>query len=386
MKKNLFVFFGGKSAEHDISIITAITAMSFADTSKYNIYPAYLSPDGDIYTGDKLKSVDTFVNFNEEKKECKKMNLCIGQDRAIIHTFPFKKSVKIDYALDCCHGALGEDGSLQGYFELCDIPYTSSGVMSSAVCMDKKIMKQIFASNNIPIVEHICATRDEFSELQTIIEKRVEKIGYPVVVKPANCGSSIGITKCQDVDELKYGLELSFSFDKTAIIEKCIENLMEINCAVMKVGPKYIISNLEQPRTTSDILSFDDKYINAPQKNTTSTLHENNIKLKKSQKELIKALARTSFDACDCDGIVRIDFMIDQDNSTIYVNEINTIPGSLAYYLFKDKMTPSELVDNLVASAVIKNNEKHKNAYHYKSNAILSFLKSAPSKIRTKKY
>ena len=377
MKKNVFVFFGGKSAEHDISIITAIQTLGVIDSTKYQIFPAYIDKNGLFYTGEKLFDLKTFVEFCPKQKGVSRFVILDGQRQAgIIKGKKIKRTLDIDFALLCCHGAGGEDGCLQGLLEMSDIPYSSCGVCSSAVCMNKKIMKDIFLSHKIPIVNHVFATRQNFEENKTEIIEQAQKLGYPLIIKPANSGSSIGISKCHEQSELEECLNLAFNFDKIAIIEKCVENLMEINCAVLKVGEKILTSTLEEPKTTSDILTFDDKYLSSPTKGEKQVLSEKDIKLKKSQKELIKALAKESFVACDCDGVVRIDFMVDLDTQKIYVNEINTIPGSLSNHMFDSQMTFSELVDNLFASAISKNNDKHKNAYHYSSPAILSYLKS----------
>lgn len=383
MKRNLFVFFGGKSAEHDISIITAIQTLSAIDKQKYSIYPAYIDRNGKFFTGKKLTCLNTFVNFSAKTKGISRFVILDGEKRAaILRGTKIKKVVAIDCALLCCHGAGGEDGGLQGLLEMSDIPYSSCGVCSSAICMDKRFMKDVFLSHKIPIVQHFCVERDEFEQENDEYKQRAAELGYPLVVKPANSGSSIGISKCKTELEFEQALSLAFEFDKVAVVEKCIENLMEVNCAVMKVGKKITTSSLEEPKTKSDILTFSDKYLGFCQKGEKKVVCEKDIKLKKSQKELIRALAKQSFVACDCDGVVRIDFMIEKDTQKIYVNEINTIPGSMANYLFEN-MTFSDLVDNLVESAITKNNDKHKNAYHYSSPAILSYLKQNTN-LRTK--
>lgn len=375
MKKNIFVFFGGKSAEHDISIITAIQTLNAIDKTKYNVFPAYIDKSGLFWTGEKLFDIKIFVDFAPKQKGIKRFVILSGEKKvALLKGTHIKKVLDIDAAVLCCHGAGGEDGSLQGLLEMSDIPYSSSGVCSSALCMNKKIMKDVFLSHKLPIVEHISVTREEFEQSPETVLSRVKKMGYPVISKPSNSGSSIGIEKSKNDEELKDALDLAFSFDKLAVVEKCVENLMEVNCAVLKVGDKVITSSLEEPKTASDILTFSDKYLTSPRKGEKHVLSEKDIKLKKSQKELIKALARESFVACDCDGVVRIDFLIDLDTQKIYVNEINTIPGSMANYLFSENMNFSELVDNLVEAALQKNIDKHKNVYQFSSPAILSFL------------
>lgn len=377
MKKNIFVFFGGVSAEHDISIITAIQTLNAADKTKYDIFPAYIDKTGLFWTGDKLFDLKTYINFDPIKSGLSRISVLNGEKKVgVFKRSKIKKTIDIDAAVLCCHGAGGEDGGLQGLLEMSDIPYSSSNVCASAVCMNKKVMKDVFLSHKLPIVEHISTTREEFEQNPKSVLLDAKKIGYPLIAKPANCGSSIGISKCKTEEELKDALALAFEFDGLAVIEKCIENLLEVNCAVLKVGNTIITSVLEEPQTKSDILSFSDKYLSSPKKGDAHVLCEKDIKLKKSQKELTKALARESFLACGCDGVARIDFLFDRDTQKIYVNEINTIPGSLSNYLFSEQMNFSELVDNLIESALQKHKTKHKNTYNFSSPAILSYLGS----------
>lgn len=383
MKRNIAVVFGGKSSEHDISIITAIQCLGFINKEKYNVHPIYISKDGEFLTGDPLFELDTFIDFNRKNKSLH--NLTFGNKEIFIKINKvFSKSIKIDCAILCCHGAYGEDGCLQGLLEFSQIPYSSCGVCSSSICMNKKFMKDVFIANKIPIVKHLCISRYDFQENSENTISYIEKmLSFPVIVKPANSGSSIGISKAKDISSLKSAIELACLYDKTIIIEKCIENLIEINCAVLKVGNEIIISNLEQPITRSDILTFDEKYLGCDNKTQKQILSENEIELPKSILRQIKNLAKRAFICCDCDGVVRIDFLYDCDQEKVFVNEINTIPGSMANYLFSPEIDFPKLLDLLVESSIQKDIEKQKNTYSFKSTAILSYLNSS-KKIRSK--
>ena len=383
MKKNILVIFGGKSVEHDISIITALQALSAIDRDKYNVIPCYNSTDGKFYTGEKLEDIESFINFSTDK--LKQVVFLPGENKlAIKRLNSFKPYKAVDVALICCHGAYGEDGCLQGLLEMCDIPYSSCGVSSSSLCMDKAFMKGVFSSHNLPIVKHITLTRESFLKDQ---EKEIEKIKnsltFPMIIKPANCGSSIGISACFDKDTLISSVALASEFDGKIIAESAITNLTEVNCAVLKVGDEILVSNLEQPLHASEILTFDEKYLTNPTKNQKQTLNEKEIKLKAGIKKQIKTLAYEAFLCCDCDGVCRIDFLIDNKENKVYINEINTIPGSLSNYLFDD-LTFNQLIDKLIESAILKSEKKKKNAFNYKSPAILSYLKSGQKSRKNK--
>jgi D-alanine-D-alanine ligase len=275
------------------------------------------------------------------------------------------------------HGANGEDGTLQGLLELSDVAYTSSSVVSCAVCMDKIMMKNLLKGLNLPIVPWFFVTRDTFFEkIDAIDEKIKNSFSYPVVVKPANLGSSIGIAVCNNKTQLLEGLQVASEFDYKIIIEECISNLKEVNCSVLGFQDNITIASLEEPVSYTQFLSFQEKYLNTKTKNSgmqsLSRILPANIT--KKQENSIKQFSKTIFEALDCAGVVRIDFMIDKTKGEVFVNEVNTIPGSLAFYLWEfDQCYFSALIDKLIAFAYEKQAQKQKNKYTYTSSVLLHF-------------
>jgi D-alanine-D-alanine ligase len=409
-KENVAVFFGGKSVEHDISIITGLQVIANIDREKYNIIPIYLSREGEMFFGDKLSEISAFANFNKKDKKIKRAVLNAGSDIIFISKnsdkitkCKFSSLRKIDCAVICCHGLNGEDGTLQGLLELCDIPYTSSGVLSSAVCMDKIIMKDIFIANNIDTATHISFNRNEFTlDSERILNGIEDKLEYPLFVKPSNLGSSIGISKCKDREGLENAIEIASSYDSRILVEQSIEDNIEVNCAVFGNMDHQITSNLEYPKSWSSFLSFDEKYImrNKSSKSkdnfidkkqdedykgfeNTSVDRKNtkvapiiNKKLSEEIEEEIKILAKKVFKIFNCIGVVRIDFLVESTTNKIYVNELNSIPGSLAYYLFEEYSFKT-LLNRLIDIAKKQAEDKKKNKFSYQSSALANFSSSS---------
>ena len=222
---NIAIIFGGKSSEHDISVITALQAINAIDKGKYKIYPIYITKNGEWLTGEKLLDKETYIDF--QSKKFYKVPLNFGKKDIIINKL-IRQIVKIDCALLCLHGLNGEDGTVQGALELASIPYTSSSVLGSSVCMDKVIMKQLLKANGFKITDFVWFTREEFETNQSeILDKIKKEIDYPYIVKPANLGSSIGISKCECEDELITGIEIACQYDSRIIVEKAVENFPE---------------------------------------------------------------------------------------------------------------------------------------------------------------
>ncbi len=355
-KENIAVIFGGKSTEHDISIITGIQTYKNVDREKYNVLPIYISRKGEMFIGNNLEKIETYADFNPKDKKIKKVSFCPGSNflflarNSNLFSQNFKKQIKIDCAILCCHGINGEDGTLQGLLELCDIPYTSSGVMSSAISMDKIIMKDVFVVNDIKTAKYTYFNKIDYSLNPDEILKNIENsLMYPVFVKPANLGSSIGISKCKDREQLDKAIEIACSYDSRILVEEGIEDNIEANCAVLGNSDYQASSKIEYPKSWSDFLSFDEKYIQRKM-----SADETKVKKTKSNKKLpdeieskIKIIAENTFKIFSCSGVVRIDFLIDK-NYEIYLNELNSIPGSLAFYLFKDKFDFKNLLNRLI--------------------------------------
>ncbi len=403
-KENIAVIFGGKSAEHDISIITGLQAFANIDGKKFNAIPLYISRDGRLLYGKKLGLVETFANFDITRFNS--ASFCMGRPYLYIGGRAkakqgeerFKKSIKIDCAVVCCHGLNGEDGTLQGVLELSEIPFTCCTVLSSALCMDKVIMKYLLKSANIltPNFTYFEKT-DYYLNSQQAIERickdlfNISAEGFvegvdACYVKPANLGSSIGISKCKRINELEDAIEIAVNYDSKVIVEESIENATEVNCAVLGNADYQIASNLEYPKSWSEFLNFDEKYTQREEaagkviNNTKETENEkvNVIKTKKLSEELekqVQEIAKKAFKIFGCRGVVRVDFLV--QNEKVYLNELNSIPGSLAFYLFKEQGYDfAKLLNRLIDIAKKEYEEKKSNRFSYQSNALANFSKN----------
>lgn len=373
--KNLAIFYGGKSPEHDISIITAISVMKNLDKNKYNIIPVYVSENNSWCVP------KDFLNLNIYTSKTKGKILINGFfDGNLIQKriFGFSKYKTIDMAINCMHGQNGEDGTLAGLLELNNIPYVGSGVTASAVGMDKALQKDILKANNIPIAKYVYFSELEFSKKQEEIIKQAEqKLNYPIVVKPANLGSSIGINFAKNKDELIKNIKIALNFDKKVILEEKINNLREINCSVVGNSLRSETSILEEPKNWQEFLDFNEKYLNFKQDKK-----EINVHLEEAVESQIKNLSQQVFELLGASGVARIDFLLDDQTKQVYVNEINTIPGSYANYLWGHKHTFSELLDMLIDLSAEEYIYKNKNKYTYKTEVLSAYSQGKLSGIK----
>lgn len=388
---NTIVFFGGKSAEHDISIITGLQVLENIDKSLYNVIPIYINRNGTMLYGKDLNIIDTFKNF-DEKKYKKVVFLPNDYNLYIKTTFGLKKIFDVDAAIICCHGLNGEDGTLQGLLELSNIPYTSSGVLASSVSMDKIIMKRLFESLCLPVAkwQYLNVYEIEMNKLslKAEIEDRVGKLNFPLIIKPANLGSSIGINVCNNLKEVINAVNIAKEYDSRILIEEAVKPLKEINCSCFGDGTNVIASVLEEPVSYKEFLTFDEKYI----KKGKSSLKEKVVIIddttEKKQKSIqrkipadlnkedtlkIQEFSKKIFREFCCKGVVRIDYLINEKTNEIYVNEINSIPGSMAFYLWEDMYTFSELIDKMVFVALKEFKEKNRKKYCYNSEVLEKF-------------
>lgn len=369
--KNIAVFFGGVSSEHDISIITGIQTVCALDKNKYKVFPVYISKTGKWFHSNKFDNVDIFLDFRE--KVYKKVFLTAGDNVLYQKSAFIKRIADLHSAVICCHGLNGEDGTLQGLLELSNVPYTSSGVLGSSVCMDKIIMKQLFEFNNLPVTKYTWFLSDEFESDREKLCKRIQKeLDFPLIVKPANLGSSIGISKCRVLDDLVRAIEIAKCYDNRIIVEEAVENLREINCACLGYENSVMISELEEPVSWDKFLSFEEKYIHFA---TVKFEKKGNIKLSDEIMNKIKEIAKTAFIKLCASGVVRVDFLLDSQTEDVYINEINTIPGSLANYLFED-LDYQALLDKLIKISELKFDKRRKCCFSYDSNALSNFKNS----------
>ncbi|MCF6460950.1 D-alanine--D-alanine ligase family protein [Clostridium sp. Cult3] len=373
MKKRVAVIFGGRSVEHEVSVITGLQVMENIDKDKYHVIPIYIDKEGKWFTGDSLMKFENFKDSNLD--DLQEVVLTPKTNDHNLYSHPeniglFKKKVmdKIDIIFPTIHGTNGEDGTIQGLFELMNIPYVGSGVLASSVGMDKILMKDVFKANGLPIVDYMWFYRREWIDDQKKTIKDIEEgLGYPVFVKPANLGSSIGISKAKDREGLIHAMEIAIRYDRKIIVEEAIENPREINCAVMGYDDNVIASLCEEPLGWDEILTFEDKYIKSNAKGLGKEGSRRIIPadIEDNIRENIEDIASKAFMVIDGEGNARIDFLLDRDNN-IYVNEINTLPGSIAFYLWEGKgYSFQKLIDNMIDIAIRVHDEKNNNMYHY---------------------
>lgn len=368
MKENLAVIFGGNCSEHDISIISALQAMQFVDKNYYNVIPIYIAKNGIWYVGKQLFDLQNFENIN--LKKLKKVSLVCGNNFLHKKTlFGYVKHLKLDCALIVMHGMNGEDGKVMSIMELCNIPYTSTAPTESGVCLDKSIFKYCMKGLNINNVEGLTVIDADFKNNPSKVLNNIEKtLGFPLIVKPATQGSSIGITVCKTHEELEQGLILSFELCEKALIEKYLENITEVNVAIIKNNNELLVSELEQPIKSKNILSFENKYLNESNAlDSVSRIIPANIS--ENQKETICEMAKQIYSTLNLRGVVRFDFII--SNDVIYINEVNTIPGSLAYYLFKPlNISYEKLLNILIKEAYVNYENSNKKNKNFETNIL----------------
>lgn len=383
-KMQLGVIFGSRTCEHEVSIISAVQLMRNVNREKYDVIPIYISQKGEWFTGEPLLDIKTYTPFDPFMKGILPVHLDLtAGSGALLHYEPAKGLLgggkeKVVARLDCVipvmHGLHGEDGSLQGLLELADIPYSSTGVTGSAVGMDKITMKRFFRGMGYPVLPDCALTRAQWEEDQAACIRQVEEaLPYPVFVKPACLGSSIGVSRADDRASLIDALTLGFSYDRRLLIEQGLDKPIEVNCSVLGYDGQRKASVLEMPNSGAGFLDFSEKYL-AGSSGSKGMASLKRIVPAPIGEELTKALQTLSldiFDAMDCKGVVRIDFMLDRHSDHYYITEINTIPGSLAYYLWAETGMPyQQLIDEMVGCALRSFAEKKRNSFAFTSDIL----------------
>ena len=377
MKTNIGVFFGGRSTEHEISVISASQAMHAINRDRFDVTPIYITKQGEWFTGDALFDVANYRHTDDLLKKCEKvyMKPIYGD----YNLYKVKKSffgsdvlTTLDVVIPVLHGSNGEDGIFEGVLETIGIPYAGCNTLSSANGMDKITMKMILAANGIPVVDYVWMTDKEwFAKKDEIISKIETKIGYPVIVKPANLGSSVGISRASDRAELIECIATAEKYSSRIIVEDMVENLQEINCSVLGDCDEYQMSVLEEPIKTGDFLSYEDKYMGGTKgaKGMQASQKRIPAELPEDETNRIKFLAGETFRVLSCHGVSRVDVIVDGKTRDIYVNEINTIPGSLSFYLWEATgLSFEKLMEKLVALAIKRKREQSHKTVSYDQN------------------
>ena len=390
---NIAVIFGGRSVEHEISIISAHQCIEAIDKNKYNVTPIYISKEGHWYTGDALLKLENFRNL--EELIAVSQHIIIDQNAGVtgfyrkpLGIFTRKKPVNIDLAFPVMHGTYGEDGSLQGLFEIMNIPYVGCDVLSSACTMDKTVTKMLLQSLGVKVLDYYSFYSEKwFSAKEDILANIKRKFPYPLIVKPGNLGSSIGVAAASDDCELEEAVDLVTRLSYRVLVESKLVNMREIHCSVLGDRDSVLVSVCEEPtRSSCDILSYQDKY-GSGAKNKVGTCDVENRELsskgmsgakRKIPADLpndistrIQEIAKSAFIGLNCNGVVRIDFLMDQDNAVIYLCELNAMPGSLASYFWELLgISFTDLTERLINLALKRHRENNNLIVSYKDNIL----------------
>jgi D-alanine-D-alanine ligase len=360
--KKLAVIYGGVTTEHEVSIITGVQLMENVDQKKYQLIPLYIDKAGQWWTGDILTDITYYRTQDLFKPE----NL------ESFHLHPVKNSNEIDVAILCFHGEYGEGGNIQGLLELAGIPYQGPELMGSSAAFDKVITRQILAAEGIGQTEYVWFNDYDWKENKSEILDKVKKLGMPVFIKPSRSGSSIGIERVTQEKELEKTINQVLQFDSRILVEAEIQDCIEVNVSVLG-GDKLQSSVPEQPIKNDEFLSFSDKYEKGGGKKTGMASASRRIPapISADLTNKVQDLAQKIFRIFDCTGVVRIDFFVDPSEETIYVTELNTIPGSMSYYLWEaTDLDYPNLVNRLIEIAEERFKKKRKIIQSFDSNIL----------------
>lgn len=380
MKTNIGVFFGGRSTEHEISVISASQAMAAIDRGRYDVTPIYITKQGRWYTGDALLDVKNYRDPASLLKKCTEVYMRpVYGDYNIYPAKPSgffggggKPVGKLDVVIPVLHGSNGEDGIFEGVLETIGIPFAGCNTLSSANGMDKITMKMILQASGVPVVPYLWFTDKQwFGQREQLIGRIESELGYPVIVKPSNLGSSVGIGRAMNREQLIDRIDDAERYSSRIIVEHMVEQLQEINCSVLGNADEYQTSVLEEPIKSGEILSYEDKYMGGTKgaKGMQAAQKRIPAELPADVTERIQFLAGETFRVLGCHGVSRVDVIVDRAAGNIYVNEINTIPGSLSFYLWEATgLTFAGLMDKLVQLAVQRSREAGQKTVSYDHN------------------
>ena len=382
------VIFGGDSVEHEVSIISALQAMENIDEEKYEIVPIYISKDRHFYTGAALRDMDTFKYFDNMKKFVKEITICRKDKDIVLQKVKgfFGRNVNtIDVAFPIVHGKGVEDGSLAGFLETLGLPVVGPSVLRAALGQDKVVLKQVLEANDIKTPKYVWFYDYEYSMNKDEILNKVETLGYPVIVKPANLGSTIGIGVAHSRNELETKIDEALEYERKIVVEEMIPNLLELNCAVCGTYEYSETSLVAEMKMKHELLTFEDKYLgggkgkgmkgSAKTPNSMSTSEfEVPANIPEEMTNKIYEISKQVFRALNLKGVCRIDYLVNRETGDIYVNEPNTIPGSLAFYLYEPKGKKYKtLTDELIKSAIKDYKNEMRKTSSFTSNILSEY-------------
>lgn len=392
MKIKVGVIYGGETVEHEVSIISAIQAMNKMDQEKYDIIPIYITKDREWYTGEMLKDIEMYSDLNLIKKYGKNVVLYYSKGAYILQNKKFPKNIvtDIDIAFPIMHGTNGEDGVIQGYLQTIGIPFVGGDVYASVVGQDKVYMKNIFEDSKLPMTKYTWFYDCDYKENEEDVLKKISKLKYPLIIKPATTGSSVGIKVAESEEELIEAIDNAIQYDHKILIEEVVQNLKEFNISVLGNYEHQKLSEIEEVISGDKFLTYDEKYIGgskgkikgsfkAPIKTASKGMASANRKLPaditKKMREEIEEIAGKAFKALGSAGVCRIDFLVDEKTKKVYINEINSIPGSLAFYLWEAKGVKfTELLDDLINIGIKDYKKRLSKTHSFESNILQGFM------------
>lgn len=392
MKIKVGVIFGGESVEHEVSIISAMQAINKLDLEKYEVVPIYITKDREWYTGDMLKDIEVYQDLNLIKKYSKNVVLYCKNGAFVLQNKKFPRNIvrEIDIAFPIVHGTNVEDGVLQGYLQSVGVPLVGPDVYGAAVGQDKVYMKAIWEQAGLPMTKYVWFYDVEYKQDSSEVIKKVSKLKYPVIVKPATTGSSVGISVVENEEKLVEAIDDAIQYDNKILVEEVVKNLKEVNIAVMGNYEHQKVSEIEEVFSGNKFLTYADKYIGggkgklkgakAPvkaSKGMASASRKLPADISKKLREEVEVVAVRAFKALGSAGNSRIDFLIDTESDKVYINEINSIPGSLAFYLWEEKgVNFTHMLEDMINIGVKDYKKRISKTHSFETNILKGFAQN----------
>jgi D-alanine-D-alanine ligase len=379
-KIRMGLFFGGRSVEHEVSVVSALQAYENIDKDKYEVLPIYVDKSGHFFTGHKFLDIKNYKDVQGLLYSSTQIVLANKNGKGGFLKQGFlKKFEPIDVAFPLFHGSFGEDGCIQGVFEIYDIPYVGLNVLGSAVAMDKVVSKALFKELHLNVADYTYIGRSGWIDDPKRCIKEIKNVlKFPMFVKPANIGSSIGVGKAVDEDSLSFAIEVATAYSDKIIIEEALENVIEVNCSAIGSWSENRFpqtSVCEQPLKSEEHLSFSDKYMKGGKGSKGSGMASLSriipAPISKKLTEQIQLATRQILESLGEGGVIRVDYFVDQKKEKFWVNEVNSPPGSLAFYLWEKSGIPyRKLLDKLIEYALERAEDRKKTTHVFESGLL----------------
>lgn len=381
MKISIGVLYGGKSTEHEISIISAVQAMNNMDSEKYEIVPIYMAKDNTMYYGEELRKMEVYSDLKKLPSVASEVLLLKKKGEFVLvkNTFPYRVVKKIDFAFPIMHGYNTEDGVVAGYLEVLGIPYAESDIYASVIGQDKIFQKQVLMANDVPVTPYRYFYESDYTLNPSGTLKKVMELSFPLIVKPARQGSSVGIKVAKNKSELVLAIEDALNYDEKILVEKVVENLCELNCSVVGDNYNYETSLIEEVYGSDEILSYKDKYMSdgakkGGSKGMLSTGRKVPADIDKKTQAKVEEYSIKACKALNTSGVVRIDYLMDKESKKVYLNELNLTPGSLSFYLWAPKdVSYKDLLNRIIDCGIKKYQNKAKKLSSFETNVLANF-------------